>query len=363
MPAFMPKRTDSVGLLYRERPRTADRFVRYRANNDGFEAIVGRDVLELMRKHMELRAPDETIGILAGRSFRDSIGTYTLVVALEPALPSEASATPGHVSLSAQGDSAVRRRLFELEPTLEPVGWFHSHPRFEPQYSGEDRQNQSTWTSEHHLGIVISGCRKRWKSMQDQFGVYRGPESERLSADSAVMVTKTLGDPPLIESGPVTSQQNILNRILPAFMAPISKVILGSPCDQEALSTVHDISNTTPEVALLADIQIGHHVQYGLLLQFRHLSRIMTALTLAVLLLVISLAVWMWNQDHFLVNESRRPTEPVRTDLSANPVAGESSYSVPRETRKRTNPEPCEDEPLYRTPRTANPRLSTPSCA
>jgi proteasome lid subunit RPN8/RPN11 len=178
MEPFRPKSKSYPNLLERPRPASDKSFKRYGADRDGFEVYINTQVLEeLLRETRDAAAngENETIGLLAGRVCHDATGHYTLVQAAAGANEDEIDASPGHVSISGEGNARVRRRLEANHPTLEMVGWYHSHPTQAAQFSREDSREQATWSDSNHIGIVVSG-----RDDIEPFGVYRGPRATRL---------------------------------------------------------------------------------------------------------------------------------------------------------------------------------------
>jgi proteasome lid subunit RPN8/RPN11 len=169
-------RTGTPSLLVRPHPAEDGDFVAFHAMGDGFRAYVHQDVLAYVERETRKAAPDEAIGLLAGRTCHDpAYGPYTLVMAADGARAEEVDAGPSHVHISAFGHASVRQRLEALHPDREIVGWYHSHPHFAAEFSHIDRAEQSTWANPNHVGIVVSGSEKN-----EPFGVYRGPGADRL---------------------------------------------------------------------------------------------------------------------------------------------------------------------------------------
>jgi proteasome lid subunit RPN8/RPN11 len=170
-------KTGPPSPLVRPRPSENGNFILFSAEGDGFSVYVHREVLEYIERESRRAAPDETIGLLAGRVCQDPAhGPYTLVMAADSARAGEVEASPGHVHISASGNASVRHRLEETHPDREVVGWYHSHPRYPARFSHVDNAEQSTWNDPNHVGIVFSGTEER-----EPFGVYRGPQAIHLS--------------------------------------------------------------------------------------------------------------------------------------------------------------------------------------
>jgi proteasome lid subunit RPN8/RPN11 len=170
-------KTGPPSPLVRPRPADGSNFVAFCADDDSFSAYIHLDVLEFIRRESLRIAPDEAIGLLAGRTCQDPArGPYTLVMVADGARDGEVEASPSHVHISAYGNACVRQRLENSHPDREIVGWYHSHPRYPAQFSHVDIAEQSTWNDSHHIGIVFSGT-----ETSEPFGVYRGPGAIRLS--------------------------------------------------------------------------------------------------------------------------------------------------------------------------------------
>lgn len=175
MDAFRPKEQRTPSALWRPRPSDHQVYIRFGSDEDSFEVFVHYQVLIKVLRHMRQAAPNETMGILAGRCCEDQAGPYTVVEAVENAKSDEMQASPSFVQLSHTAHAQVRQRLVQTSWTCEPVGWFHSHPTFKAQFSGEDCQEQQTWTDNRHIGLVVSGIEAR-----EPFAVYHGPQGHLL---------------------------------------------------------------------------------------------------------------------------------------------------------------------------------------
>jgi proteasome lid subunit RPN8/RPN11 len=207
MNGFNPKLSRASSLVWRERPDD-ERFAVYGPDSDGFECFVERVVLDYLLDEMRRRAPNETIGILAGRACQDALGPYLLVLAADGARPGEAEAGASHVRISGDGNTVVRERLARRYPAYDHVGWWHSHPRYEPRFSGVDVGEQRTWSNPNHVGIVVSGLERT-----EPIGVYRGPTARQLdpvttSPFRASKAARRLAPPALHAPGPHVEPAN-----------------------------------------------------------------------------------------------------------------------------------------------------------
>ena len=176
MQLFEPKEWVKPQPLWRQRPREDSSFTCFGVDGDTFEVFIHAQVLVKVWKYMWQAAPNECMGIVAGRCCTDQAGPYTVITEAEVGTADEADASPGFVKLSQEVHAQVRRRLEKANPVLESVGWFHSHPTFKAQFSGEDFQEQKTWTDDRHIGLLVSGTEQ-----QEPFAVYRGPEGQKLT--------------------------------------------------------------------------------------------------------------------------------------------------------------------------------------
>lgn len=182
MQDFKPKKKHHSHLLMRTRPEEDPDLVPYVCPNGEFEVFIHRVVLSQIHSDAARAVPDETIGLLAGRVWRDEKGAYTLVLAAKGAVRDEIDATPSHVRISGGDLSQVRQRLEIDNPAMEIVGWYHSHPTFRPSFSSVDVTEQSTWSDPNHIGIVYSGL----PGEPLPYGVYRGPDAVKLTPKKAI---------------------------------------------------------------------------------------------------------------------------------------------------------------------------------
>ena len=172
MDRFRPKRRSSLALLWRDRPISNPRFVRFVAIAGIAEAYVQDYVLVQAFQHSEGAMPNETIGLLAGRTCQDATGPYTIITATEAPRSDEVESSPSEVRISSKGYAQLPERLGLNHPVLEVVGWFHSHPSSYPIPSNEDLVEQSTWTDASSVALIVSLVSKH-----ERFGVFQGPDA------------------------------------------------------------------------------------------------------------------------------------------------------------------------------------------
>ena len=143
------------------------------AASDGFLAFISREVLDSIKRHAQRTGSKETIGLLSGRTCIDpNAGPYTLVMAAGDAREGEFISSAGDVRLLALGQTKVRRRLENAHPDREIIGWYHTHPTFDPRFSEVDKEEQGRTNDANYIGIVFSGI-----NADEPFGVYRGPNA------------------------------------------------------------------------------------------------------------------------------------------------------------------------------------------
>lgn len=171
---FEPGKVMKTVALFRARPKDEAKWLRF--GRDPLEVYVRRTLENDLIRLLRSQDPRETIGLLAGRVCRDGKGIYTIVDAVEVATEHEIESTTGSVHISGSGHATLRKRLEREHPTLDIVGWWHTHPHYSAVFSAEDKREQSTWTGEGSVGIVVSGL-----SNGEILGVYGGSGAIRLT--------------------------------------------------------------------------------------------------------------------------------------------------------------------------------------
>lgn len=142
---------------------------------DGFEAAVAEDVAERLLALSRAAEPNEWYGLLVGRVHEDAEGRHVVVVGV--LVDADAQTSPGAAATTHASELAARQLAARIFPDAVIIGWTHGHVRCGARYSAVDRQNQRTWRQPHALGIVCDP----WDTVEGPFGVYRGPQSERLT--------------------------------------------------------------------------------------------------------------------------------------------------------------------------------------
>jgi proteasome lid subunit RPN8/RPN11 len=145
----------------------------HRFCSDEYDAFVAHSALEAIAAKARQKAPNEMIGYLAGRPFRDARGAYAVVT--EAIFAESARCGPVTVETSLDDEKKLLKTLGTEHPLAERLGWFHSHPFFMPTYSPTDLENQRFWSEPYQLGLL---------ACLDGAGVsifaFRSPEAEAI---------------------------------------------------------------------------------------------------------------------------------------------------------------------------------------
>jgi proteasome lid subunit RPN8/RPN11 len=146
---------------------------REHSTEDGRRVFILDRVLYDLGELERAEHPCETAGLLFGGHFTDGKNHCTVVSRLEKPYPGEVLGTPTTVTITAAGAERMTARARAHDPWLAPVGWGHTHPRFEAYFSAVDRREQRVWQQPGAVGLVISGlCRPT-----DRYRVFVGPEA------------------------------------------------------------------------------------------------------------------------------------------------------------------------------------------
>jgi proteasome lid subunit RPN8/RPN11 len=162
---------------YRPRPDGLAGYHRFAHGANGFEAFVKHDALESAAHEAAAAVPDETIGCLVGRSFRDGAGYYAIVESVLVAAEAKRSRTS--VESTLEDEKATVRALEQNFPTCEKLGWWHSHPFDMQHYSGTDRENQVFHCSQpFQVGLLVCLVGE-----EVTVHAYHGPDSHLMDED------------------------------------------------------------------------------------------------------------------------------------------------------------------------------------
>src|ERR1051326_818729 len=135
---------------YRPRPESMPDYHRF--CSDEYDAFVAHSALEAIAAKARQKAPNEMIGYLAGRPFRDARGASAVVT--EVIFAESARCGPVTVETSLDDEKKLLKTLGTEHPLAERLGWFHSHPFFMPTYSPTDLENQRFWSEPYQLGLL-----------------------------------------------------------------------------------------------------------------------------------------------------------------------------------------------------------------
>ncbi|HEY7327866.1 MAG TPA: Mov34/MPN/PAD-1 family protein [Gemmataceae bacterium] len=157
---------------YRPRPDTMPGYHKFTKGT--YDAFVAHSALEAIAWRAREAAPDEMIGHLVGRPFRDAKGSYAVVT--EAIVAESARCGPATVQTSFDDETGLLDTLLANHPLAERLGWFHSHPFPMAKYSATDRENQRFWSEPYQLGLLAYFDRDKSVSIIG----FRGPESEAI---------------------------------------------------------------------------------------------------------------------------------------------------------------------------------------
>ena len=163
------------------RPRPAVLPGYHKFSQGQYDAFVAVSALDHIAHEAQQAAPNETIGYLVGRPFRDAKGVYAVVT--DAITATSARRGRATVETTLDDERQLLDTLLAKHPTSEKLGWFHSHPFYMPSYSSTDSENQQFWSESYHLGLLATlECQSDTASISDAVTIhaFRGPESERL---------------------------------------------------------------------------------------------------------------------------------------------------------------------------------------
>ncbi|CEG84925.1 hypothetical protein RMATCC62417_18666 [Rhizopus microsporus] len=138
-----------------------------------FTVEIGSDALLVMEFHAHL-AFTEIIGLLGGRFLKDPDGGQNKLK-VEYVFPCRSTSTGIQCEMDPVSEMAARE-LFE-QKGLDVVGWYHSHPTFEPQPSIRDIENQTSYQDlfrneasgdEPFIGFIISPYNQEYATDRSQ---------------------------------------------------------------------------------------------------------------------------------------------------------------------------------------------------
>ncbi|MFI5298625.1 MAG: hypothetical protein ACHREM_11045 [Polyangiales bacterium] len=149
---------------------------------DGFTVTIHETVIERLTVLGKNALPNETYGLLVGRLCRDDLGEHVVVFGIVH--DEDAHTGPGHVKTSVASEARSRDLVQRLFPDAICLGPAHTHVGCPAVFSSVDCDNQRTWTSTHHIGLVLA-------PKTGELNVYRGPQSEPLRAIESPAIAPT----------------------------------------------------------------------------------------------------------------------------------------------------------------------------
>lgn len=116
--------------------------------------IVGQRVYQQVMHHTQQHPTHEVGGVLLGRAYNHEGNTY--VEAIESLAAPETHAGPAHLTFTPDSWSAINQQLEKEHPDLKIVGWYHSHPRMDIFFSGQDRfLHKNFFPEPWHIALVV----------------------------------------------------------------------------------------------------------------------------------------------------------------------------------------------------------------
>lgn len=155
---FLPRRTYAEYWKFSDREHTL---------------LVEPEVASQIRWAAEEAYPDETGGLLAGRSLCDDEGRYVVISGFIEARPG--SGAPAAFKIPAEDLGPLRRDIARAHPGADELGWWHSHPG-PSGYSQTDFKNQRMFEREDSVGLLVFGRGPEWAT------AYIGPDSAHLGS-------------------------------------------------------------------------------------------------------------------------------------------------------------------------------------
>ncbi|KAI7863543.1 hypothetical protein BDF14DRAFT_1843235 [Spinellus fusiger] len=241
--------------------------VEYYTDNDSapFTVEIISNALLVMDFHSHL-AHTEIIGLLGG-NFVDNGGTKVLKV--ESVFPCQSTSTGIQCEMDPASEMKAREVFAEKGYTV--VGWYHSHPTFDPHPSIRDIENQTSYQTlfrnektgdEPFIGVIvnpydaentsdhsqiqylhISNCWNRSRSFRLPFACRRSVRQSEQVSSEVYMLFKELVDEfkdyehKMDMLRPFGSQTR-LNKLLDSLRA---NIFLSKKEEDKFLSTVHDL--------------------------------------------------------------------------------------------------------------------------
>lgn len=227
---FRPVGSYQASPLFRQRPRSTSSYLHF--GLEGFECFLRKREVARMASWGQEAGDREIIGRLAGRKCVDAQGEYVLIE--RAILNRGAKGSAAFVVADVKSQEQLRRDLEEDGP-WDSCGWWHTHPpRCALFFSGEDRENQATWTDPNSIGIVLNPHLEK-----EGLKLFRGPDCEELEPISSLAEIR--GCRP--EVRPVPSRPE----------SDSAGIALEVPAQEATVEGERSAIATTPEKAMSSD--------------------------------------------------------------------------------------------------------------
>lgn len=126
-----------------------------------------------IRAAAERALPNETGGLLAGRSLRDEDGQYAIVSGYAEARPG--SGAPAAFEVPMEELQTLREENARANPDADEMGWWHSHPA-PSGFSLTDFGTQRWFDREDSVGLLVFASGAQWGT------AYMGPKAAYLGS-------------------------------------------------------------------------------------------------------------------------------------------------------------------------------------
>lgn len=147
----LPRRPSSLDLddyiLHGKRPLTGQVVV-----------LNSQHALNQIVAHSESNLRSELGGVLLGHVYREAESVFVDVQAAIPAVSNDSG--PVHFTFTADAWRQIHLDRNSQHPTLDIVGWFHTHPALSVFYSSDDVVvHSAAFTLPWHVGLVVDPVR------------------------------------------------------------------------------------------------------------------------------------------------------------------------------------------------------------
>lgn len=171
-------------------PAEAERMLHGEAPDpDHAQVYMSRAALLQVQEHAMSNTRVELGGVLLGRAFQHN---GMMIVCVEGAMAARSDENgPVHFTFTHESWSGIHEDRAQMFPTLDIVGWFHTHPDLGVFYSADDEVvHSAAFVQPWHVGLVVDPVRSHasyfgWvadNKLKPLAGYYELHEGEEQSA-------------------------------------------------------------------------------------------------------------------------------------------------------------------------------------